>query len=102
MECGQSTSHLISPLQIEWDPGTEKIGDFSWGGYTCVVTEGASQKLLIEGFEIELENTIVNKPQKKTNYPRLGFPYSGPKLLWLIPKKRVPLNPDLNGCPLDP
>ena len=59
--CGEPTSRLVEPLQIEWDEGTDRIGDFSWGGYHCVadqfgrsratfITEDALTKLTRAGF----------------------------------------------------
>jgi hypothetical protein len=35
--CGEASSRLVEPLQIEWDEGTDRIGDFSWAGYHCVI-----------------------------------------------------------------
>jgi hypothetical protein len=98
--CGQSTAELIEPLQIKWNEGTERIGDFSWCGYTCIVTNKARRVLVDSGFESEFGRVEVMLPTKRAKMPRVPFPYLGPTLSWLIPSKRLPLNVERSGVGL--
>ncbi len=99
-ECGLSSAKLIEPLQIEWNPGTERIGDFSWCGYHCVVVDKVRRLLTVAGFECRFGSVVVMPPTENTRMPRVPFPYSGPILSWLIPDKRLRLNADRSGVEL--
>lgn len=98
--CGLSSSELVEPLKIEWDPGTERIGDFSWCGYHCVVVDNVRRFLANAEFECEFGLVEVVPPTEPTRMPRVPFPYRGPVLSWLIPTKRLPLNTELSGLVL--
>jgi hypothetical protein len=37
--CQLTSQDLTEPLLVEWEPGSDVIGDFSWCGYTAVVKE---------------------------------------------------------------
>jgi hypothetical protein len=69
--CGLSSVELVEPLQIEWEPGTERIGDFSWCGYHCVVTSKVRRFLADAGFECGFCGVEVLPPNQKTNMPRV-------------------------------
>lgn len=99
-ECGLSSAELIEPLQIEWNPGTERIGDFSWCGYTCVVTDKVRHILTNTAFECGFGRVDVMPPAEKTRMPRVPFPYSGPILSWLVPNKRLRLDAGRSGVKL--
>src|SRR5689334_9597007 len=78
--CGISTEKLVEPLQIEWEPGTQTIGSFSWCGYHCVVTDEV--RGFFEGVTADCTfgRVEVMPPTEKTKLPRVGFPYTGPRL----------------------
>ncbi len=59
--CGYSDQHLIEPLQIEWEPDTDIIGDLSWCGYSIVVLENVKKLLLEKYFECEFGKVEVKK-----------------------------------------
>lgn len=101
--CGQTLQHLIEPLQIEWDPGTETIGDFSWCGYTAVVRNDVRSFLEENGFECIFGRVEVLPPTgwKRTQRARVPFPYTGPELWWLIPTRRVALDEAASGVRLE-
>ena len=91
-ECGQPTSKLIEPLKIVWEPDSSYVGDFSWCGYIAVITEAISHFLISEKFEINLGSVRVEPPSAKTKKKIVPFPYTGPKLEWLIPSDRINAN----------
>ena len=96
--CGGSSEKLIPPLQIEWEPGTENIGDFAWCYSTCCVVSDAARHFLEQSqFECSFEPVEVLKPTEKTRVKRVPYPYTGPKLHWLRPKIQVPLIENLSG-----
>jgi hypothetical protein len=99
-KCGLGSSVLIEPLQIEWDPGTEMIGDFSWCGYTCIVTAAVRRFLEEAVFECRFGKVQVMPPMEKTKMPRVKYPYSGPPVSWLMPTTYVQLNESRSGIKL--
>ena len=100
-ECKQPTSMLIEPLKIEWEPDSAFIGDFSWCGYTAVVTENISKLLLEMGFECDFKNVLVVPPTTKPKNKKLvPYPYDGPNLKWLIPNAQIPVNEKRSGIKL--
>jgi hypothetical protein len=98
--CGHPTSRLIEPLQVMWDPGTETIGDFSWCGYTFVVTPKARSFLRTHGFECSYKKVVVKKPDQGTRMPRVAFPYKGPSLKWVEATCLIDLNEARSGVKL--
>ncbi len=91
--CGELLGgELIEPLQIEWNEGTDRVGSFSWCGYTCVVTDEVRTFLEQANVECAFGLVEVVRPSKRTRMPRVPFPYFGPRLHWLIPNRRVALS----------
>ena len=100
-ECGVNSQWLTEPMQIEWDPGTETIGDFSWCGYTCVVTARVRRFLTQNDFACRFGRVEVMPPRYRTRMPRVPYPYTGPKLNWLRPVKRLSLNEGRSGVTME-
>ncbi len=98
-KCEQPTSKLISPLMIEWEPGSSVIGDFSWCGYTVVVSTSTRNFLIDSGADCEFRDVVVVAPTTKSK-KIVPYPYEGPKLKWLIPTNRIPLNESKSGVKL--
>lgn len=96
-DCGITSERLIPPLQIEWEPGTENIGDFAWCGFTCVVKATVRNYLSEFEFECSYASVEIKEPSERTRAKRVPFPYTGPKLYWLRPNFRVPLNESASG-----
>lgn len=90
--CGESSARLVEPLQIEWNEGTSRIGDFSWGGYTCVVTDAVRECLVREAFDCRFGSVDILAPTEPSHRSRVAFPYRGPQISWLIATKRVRLD----------
>jgi hypothetical protein len=99
-ECGVARSRLIEPLRIEWNEGTEVIGDFSWGGYHAVVLDSVKAFLENNTFEARFGRVEVISPTDPASRPRVPFPHRGPHLSWLIPTARVPLDSARSGVSL--
>lgn len=95
--CGSSSSRLVEPLQIEWDPGTDRIGSFSWCGYTSVVTNDVRSFCETAKIECTFGKVEVMAPTDKTKRARVPYPYHGPQLSWLIPTRFLSLNEDRSG-----
>lgn len=89
--CQCPFSELVEPLRIEWDRGTDQIGDFSWCGYTCVVIDPVRDILQANGFECTFGKVRVERPRESTRVKRVPYPYTGPHLNWLIPSTYVSL-----------
>jgi len=106
-ECGQHDSRLTSPLQIEFEPDSDCIGDFSWCGYTMVVLAKVRGFLREHAFGCRFGRVEVVAPTtKRRGRKQVPFPYVGPKLYWLRTNARVPMDLDASGvevetdCPL--
>jgi hypothetical protein len=95
--CGEPTARLIEPLQIEWDEGTDRIGDFSWGGYHCVVLDPVRAFLESRAFEVKFGGVQVMPPAERAKRPRVQFPYRGPRLSWLTSTARLKLDEEKSG-----
>jgi hypothetical protein len=86
-------SRRVQPLIVEWEPGSDLIGDFTWSGLGIVVTERVGKMLLerFSGFELGpvemIQNPKLKRPQRTTRRtrPRIWLPYQGPPLyeLWV-------------------
>lgn len=91
-KCQQPTSKLIEPLQIEWEPGSDVVCEFSWCGYLAAIHKALGIRLQKAGFDIYLGSIEYVKPLSKSKEKRVPYPYPGPELRWLLPTKRIPLN----------
>jgi hypothetical protein len=96
--CDSTRGRLIEPLLVEWNIGTTRIGDFSWRGYTCIVTDRVRDCLIKHGFPCRFGEVQYVAPEKARGfsrrelkqYGRVPFPYTGPHLSWLIATATVP------------
>ncbi|AAN51450.1 hypothetical protein [Leptospira interrogans] len=88
-----------SPLIIEWEEGSNDIGDFSWPTSGRVVVKETVFKALNEivgelssGPVKMIQDPKLKPPIRKTKRkPRVYLPYQGPPLVELIVNKKVPL-----------
>jgi hypothetical protein len=98
-----------SPLVLEWETGSDKVGDFVWpsGGRVAakksVLNAFAQEFPNIEIGPVEMVQDASIKPQKKSNHlkPRVWLPYEGPLLEELIVNHTVPLLPDTTAKVID-
>jgi len=91
-KCRQSTERLVPPLLLEWEEGSDVLGDFAWaGGFrTPVVTDEARRRLSFLDPDVAWGKVQVVPPERKrARHKRIPYPYTGPKLWWLRPKHRV-------------
>ncbi len=92
-ECNINTEILVEPLQIEWEPDSDVIGDFSWCGYTIVVLEKVKEFLSKNNFECDFGKIEVKEPTTpKKRKKMVSYPYNGPKLYWVMPNEKVNLD----------
>ena len=97
-ECTAPASKLVEPLHIEWEPSSDLIGDFSWCGFTTIVLPKVKEFLVNNGFECRFGKVEVFKNTSAKKRDRIvPFPYTGPELNWLIPKKRLNLDIEKSG-----
>lgn len=109
-ECHSSRQKRVSPLILEWEPGSDRIGDFVWPGFNdeMVVTQTVRESLEKLNKEIIfntiqfIQNKSLKKPSKLTKryQPRVWLPYSGPALWDVKFIKYVHLDLDLSGITL--
>lgn len=95
--CSESSAKLVEPLQIEWNEGTDRIGDFSWGGYICVVLPKVREYIASFSEEVDFGEVSVLDSCQHSKRPRVAFPYVGPELSWLKANARVKLDEAQSG-----
>lgn len=94
-ECGAPGQERTSPLIIEWMPGSDVVGDFTWAGLGDVaVTERAADVLRAAGVAIELGPVEMVEPTRRARRRdrRVALPYRGPTLFELIPTRWIDLD----------
>jgi len=92
-ECGASSQERIQPLILEWESGSDVIGDFTWPGFGSDIasSEQAAKGLkAFGGFEpgpVEMvqDSTLKRSSGSRRGKPRVWLPYEGPPLydLWV-------------------
>ncbi|OQX04116.1 MAG: hypothetical protein BWK80_54255 [Desulfobacteraceae bacterium IS3] len=98
--CGQGTSRLTEPLQIEWEPDSDLVGDFSWCGYTVAVSDNVRKFFQTNGFECEFGKVEIMPPTDKSKKKRVSHPYRGPELHWVIPSEHIAIDEEDSGVTL--
>ena len=101
-ECKTSNQKRVSPLIIEWGPGSDVIGDFVWPGLNTdlVVVQNVKNAFKSRFKEIEFgvvefwQDPKLNRPIKMTHRtkPRVWLSYRGPPLWDVIVKNWVHLD----------
>jgi len=94
-ECGSARQKIVPPLVIEWLPGSDTVGDFTWPGFDTeiVVSEGVRRELgaRFRGVEFQpmemWQSPRLKRPQRanRRTRPRVWLPYEGPPLwsMWV-------------------
>jgi Protein of unknown function (Gmx_para_CXXCG) len=110
-ECNTSRQKRISPLIIEWEPGSDVIGDFVWPGLGSELVISQKVREVFEGKyrEIKFEpiefwqNPRLKRPMNITHRskPRVWLPYSGPSLWDVIPTSWCHLDLHRSNVSLD-
>lgn len=92
--CNRTSYRLVPPLLIEWDPGSDIVGSLSWRGYTAVATGEAKLAIEAIGDDFDYQEVQVVAPtSKRHRQRRVPFPYDGPALHWLHPKRTISIDP---------
>lgn len=94
--CGASDRTIMpTPLVLEWEPGSQIIGDFVWPSPARVVAKRTVVDQLVREFNgiraepIEMvQDPKLKQPQRpnKRTKPRVWLPYPGPELVELWPE----------------
>ena len=93
-ECTSSHQTRVKPLVIEWETGSDIVGDFMWPGLgNIAVREEVIRALMSEFNGVEpgpvemVQDSKLRKPKRitKRTKPRIWLPYLGPPLcdLWV-------------------
>lgn len=93
-ECTQPLQKRVKPLVIEWESGSDVIGDFLWPEFGSIAVSESSFKAMesrFRGFEcgpIEMiQDPKLTRPKRitKRTTPRIWLPYEGTPLfeLWV-------------------
>lgn len=100
--CGSAWAELAPPFEVEWDPGFDNIGDFTWqrGGGGPLVVDHVARALRERFTGFDLEPVAVRQEpqarrQRHANRQRESqalMPYGGPPLLYLRVAKTVPMD----------
>jgi hypothetical protein len=85
-ECRTPRHRRAEPLVVDWEPGSDAIGDFVWEGvgFRVIVSEPAFSLLKgrFRGFEAGPVE-MAKEPSRAGRYrrqPRVRLPYAGPEL----------------------
>jgi len=93
--CTSVGAEIVAPLLMEWEPGSENIGDFSWDlGYVFVAKGRVRRELASIEFGLSFF-PVRHVPYSEKRYrskPRVAVPYKGEPLYWAVPKVFLPLN----------
>lgn len=90
--------HIPYPITIEWNVGSNHVGDFSWpGSGRSIVKETVFEKIVnafpivrSEPIEMFQDPALKIPKNKKRAKPRVWLPYEGPRLLEMVPIHSVP------------
>jgi hypothetical protein len=107
-ECTATLQRRILPLIIEWEPGSDRIGDFTWPGFDdeLVVNDRVRQmfedlfdNLEFHPIEMTARSLVANGNGRRPK-PFVKLPYDGPALWDAQPTSRCPLDLDRSGIRL--
>lgn len=97
-QCGYYWQEIISPLLVQWEPSSRRIGDFSWDGpfgYTFLLKAPVARRLNESGLAIKTAAVEYVKPDRKGEV--VEFPYTGPQLVWAKDLPMVELDREASG-----
>lgn len=97
-----SGQERVPPLVIEWEGGSERVGNFTWPGFASdmIIDDSVAVALReygVSGFELAPVEMRKGKNGSR-GVPRVRLPYSGPQL-WDVVVKQW-LRPDLKRSTL--
>jgi hypothetical protein len=84
--CGNDNQICIEPLLVQWEPSTDRIGDFSWDGpfgYVFIVQRRVVDLFQSNGMECDFLRVKYVPPESKRRRAKcVPYPYTGPELRW--------------------
>ena len=90
--CGEHRSNLIEPHHVEWEVGSDVIGDAAWCSYDFIVVDRLRNILVGRGFECDFGRVGMMPPDPTRKRNIVPWPYDGPTFHWAMAKEMVPLN----------
>lgn len=81
--CTYFWQEVVPPLLVQWEPSSEQIGVFSWDGpfgNKFIVKRHVAETMISFQFGCKFSPVEFIKPDRTRN--TVGFPYTGPELLW--------------------
>jgi hypothetical protein len=98
--CGAEFENLTEPLQIQWQPGSDRMGDFSVCAGQIVVLPEVRIFLENNNYRCRFRETEVVAPEARKRNKVVPFPYEGPPLTWIEATDRVSLDVERSGVRL--
>lgn len=105
-KCSECNAYLDverQPLLVEWDDGSDQVGDFVFAGGPIVIQDRVATEIRqiaggfntepIEFFDHPNLRRPANVPDRKRP-KRIWLPYDGPPLSQLVVTRKVPLTPE--------
>jgi len=98
--CGAIVAPTNEILTVEWDDGSDQVGDFVHAGADIVLQESVAERLRVvaTGFKTApikfFDHPNLRKPVSIRNdsEPRVWLPYDGPPLCQFLVFQKVPLS----------
>ena len=96
--CKASTARRVRPLLLEWESGSDRIGDFVVTGFDSdvAISDPVAKALAdVQGFELGPVEMVANASLVKrpaSAAPRVWLPYVGSSLFELWVNLKVPLD----------
>ncbi len=99
-KCGSIVDPKHDPLTVEWDDGSNKVGDFVHAGADIVLRKLVAERLrdVATGFDTAsikfFDHPNLHKPIsiQDESESRIWLPYDGPPLCQLLVTRKVPLS----------
>ncbi len=94
--CGWHGQSLSEPLLVQWEPGVDAVGDFSWDGpfgYVALITDRVVAFFHTHDFRCDLLSVKYVPPEPCGN-EFVSYPYTGPKQHWVKCTSIVDLDTD--------
>ncbi len=102
-KCGLGDKYVMpTPLQFEWEAGSDQIGDFVWPGrgrvavIEAVVSFLVGKTVSVKAGPIEMvQDPKLKRPKSlRRSKPRVWLPYEGPALVELVVEHHVGILPE--------
>lgn len=93
--CGWHWQEYGPPLQVQWEPSSRAIGDFSWDGpfgYLFIATQRVVDYFREMHIDCDFFPVKYVEPERKSVGKCVSYPYDGPSLMWGLCRSFVKLD----------